>query len=193
MLWWSSGWYGGTLRQRVLQLRQRPEAWPMQSLLAPLLGALVAQPLPIRPQSLLLVPIPSGGEHPNPLPQLLAEALLRCSGWAPAPCAIRPELLLRSHRVRPQHQLRRADRWRNQWLSFRALLEASPRAAAPPGPATVLLVDDVLTSGATAVAAQQALQSAGWQVAGLLCLARTPRPCRRRPLATPEGMRQSVI
>ena len=38
----------------------------------------------------------------------------------------------------------------------------------------MLLIDDVMTSGATALAARHALHNAGWSVSGLLCLARTP-------------------
>ena len=46
-----------------------------------------------------------------------------------------------------------------------------------PGPAssrTLLIVDDILTTGATACNAARTLRQAGWRVAGLICLARTP-------------------
>ncbi len=42
----------------------------------------------------------------------------------------------------------------------------------------LLLVDDILTTGATAMAAAAALEEAGYPVMGLLCLARTPAPGR---------------
>jgi adenine/guanine phosphoribosyltransferase-like PRPP-binding protein len=38
----------------------------------------------------------------------------------------------------------------------------------------VLLIDDILTTGATACAAASALREQGWSVAGMACLARTP-------------------
>ena len=38
----------------------------------------------------------------------------------------------------------------------------------------VYLVDDILTTGATALNASMALQGAGWRVQGVICLARTP-------------------
>jgi adenine/guanine phosphoribosyltransferase-like PRPP-binding protein len=44
------------------------------------------------------------------------------------------------------------------------------------------LVDDILTSGATALAAAEALQQEGWRVQGLLCLARTPERRQVRDL-----------
>ena len=38
----------------------------------------------------------------------------------------------------------------------------------------IWLVDDILTTGGTALAARQALLDAGHQVCGLICLGRTP-------------------
>jgi adenine/guanine phosphoribosyltransferase-like PRPP-binding protein len=37
-----------------------------------------------------------------------------------------------------------------------------------------MLLDDILTTGATACAAAAALEAKGWRVAGLSCLGRTP-------------------
>jgi len=185
--WWSAGWYVGPLRELVLEQRRQPDA---ASLVAPVEALLqqVAQVPPIKPaapqwQELLLVPIPGRRRQPNPVPALLARLLVEAMNrqdHAPAlVCRQHPELLLRRGRVTPQRRLGRQQRWRNQWLSFCSLLPADPAQSQRAG---VLLVDDVLTSGATALAAQQALQSAGWTVAGLLCLARTPRRAARRDL-----------
>jgi len=191
--WWSGGWYAGPLRELVLEQRRQPDA---ASLAAPVEALLqqVAQVPPIQPaappwQELLLVPIPGWRRRPNPVPALLARLLVEALNHqehAPAlPCRQHPELLMRRGRVTPQRRLGRQQRWRNQWLSFCSLLPADPCQSQRAG---VLLVDDVLTSGATALAAQQALHSAGWSVAGLLCLARTPRRAARRDL---RSIRQS--
>jgi len=38
----------------------------------------------------------------------------------------------------------------------------------------VLIVDDILTTGATALNGALCLKAAGWPVLGIICLARTP-------------------
>lgn len=60
----------------------------------------------------------------------------------------------------------------------RRLLRASPPAAGAParGPALCLLVDDVLTTGATLAACERALARAGADPVGALVLAATPPP-----------------
>lgn len=184
--WWSGGWYAGELRELVLQQRRHPHgpslAAPLEALLQQLAQTPLSQPQGPQWRELLLVPIPSRQHQPNPVPAvltaLLVEALNR-EGLLGLPCRQQPELLLRRGWVAPQRRLGRQQRWRNQWLSFCSLMPAGPAQAQRAG---VLLVDDVLTSGATALAAQAALQSAGWTVAGLLCLARTPRAAARRDL-----------
>ena len=178
LLWWSAGWYHGPLQQLLLEQRRRPNGASLAAPIQTLLQALNTWPLRVTGAPLLLVPLPGWRPTGNPVPMLLAQRLnleLRRSRGLPveAPCCqLRPELLQRARPVASQHRLQREQRWRNQWLSFRArLAEACPQL----NQSTVLLVDDVLTSGATAQAAQLALQSAGWNVAGLLCLARTGR------------------
>jgi predicted amidophosphoribosyltransferase len=184
--WWSGGWYAGELRELVLQQRRQPQAGslsrPLEALLQHMAQVPLSHPQATQWRELLLVPIPSRRHQPNPAPAvltaLLIEALNR-QGQTALPCRQQPELLLRRGRLAPQRGLGRQQRWRNQWLSFCSLMPTHPAQAQRAG---VLLVDDVLTSGATALAAQQALESAGWTVAGLLCLARTPRSTARRDL-----------
>lgn len=178
--WWSAGWYGGELRQLILRLRQEPKPEVLHQRLAPLLSAWAQIATRHAGRQLLLVPIPSWRRQGNPVPALLARALL-AEGERAGGTTLCPELLLRNRRVAGQHRLNRQQRWRNQWLSFRALLPPEPQ---PQQPGTVLLIDDVLTSGATALAAQRALSSAGWRVTGLLCLARTPRGGAGRDLGS---------
>jgi predicted amidophosphoribosyltransferase len=145
----------------LLALRKRPEAASMAALIAFL------QPrLPTAPQRPLLVPVPSRKRRGNPLPPLLSDCLARQLGLSQAP------LLARAHPVLGQHHLGRRLRFANQRDSF--LCRRPPRAGeARRRP--VLLVDDILTSGATALAAAEALRRGGWRVEGLLCLARTPQ------------------
>jgi hypothetical protein len=81
-----------------------------------------------------------------------------------------------------QHHLNRAMRLENQRGAFICPRRATPREARRH---PVLLVDDILTSGATALNAEAALRQAGWRVHGLICLARTPS----RPYANSGDLR----
>jgi len=165
--WWSGGWYAGELRHQLLQGRRGAVPVLDQGAITSLVAALRTAGPPVEDNPWLLVPIPCRTGSTNGLPERLAGTLAAALGWP-----LRPELLQRSRRQTPQHWLGRQQRWRNQWHSFRALVSGTPDQQL----SSVLLVDDVLTSGATALAARTALQAAGWCVAGLACLARTPRP-----------------
>ena len=68
-----------------------------------------------------------------------------------------------------QHHLGRELRWANQAGAFRC---SSPLTGQR---RPVLLIDDILTTGATACAAAAALGERGWLVAGMVCLGKTPR------------------
>ncbi|MEB3263828.1 MAG: ComF family protein [Synechococcus sp.] len=166
--WWAVGPYEGTLRQVLLALRRQPEAPDSRALVLGLLQQM-SLGLPLWRQSPLLVAIPSWKRRANPLPPLLCRELRRLLGW-------RSEALLeRSRPTLGQHHLGRALRLANQSGAFRARRQRDP-GSGPRQP--VLLVDDILTTGATACAAAAALDAAGWRVGGLLCLAHTPAPGR---------------
>jgi len=77
-------------------------------------------------------------------------------------CPSRPDLLARPYPTRSQTGLSREERWRNVRDSF----SADPAAA----DGHWLLVDDVLTTGSTAVAAGQTLAEAGADVLDLMTL-----------------------
>lgn len=68
-------------------------------------------------------------------------------------CPCRPDLLTRPHPTRSQTGLSRQERWQNVRNAF----SADPACAG----GRWLLVDDVLTTGSTAVAAAQTLEEAG--------------------------------
>jgi predicted amidophosphoribosyltransferase len=126
------------------------------------LGGLLP-PLPgDRPGPPTLVPIPPArGRRPGPhLGTMLARALARRDGLA-----VRP-LLATTRLAAEQHLLTAGERRTNVAGLFAC------RVAAP---AYVMLVDDLVTSGATASAAAAILRAAGARRVDLLCLARTPR------------------
>ena len=166
--WWGAGRYGGGLRNLLLDLRRRPR---IEAVAALARGARRALAITVDPQQLrgwcerpLLVPIPSWKRRANPLPPLFCRALERGGDFR------RVDLLERSRPVLGQHRLGRSLRIANQAGAFRSLR--------PPGPGEarrhpVLIVDDILTTGATATSAAQCLAAAGWRVEGVLCLART--------------------
>jgi predicted amidophosphoribosyltransferase len=113
----------------------------------------------------LLVPVSSWKRAGNPLPLLLARALVAASAGQ---TQLAPQLLHRSRPTLGQHHLGRSLRARNLQGAFTA--QACAEQPARP----LWLVDDILTTGATAWSAAQALQAAGHSVQGLLALARTP-------------------
>jgi predicted amidophosphoribosyltransferase len=160
--WWAAGLYQGQLRRQLLQLRQSPRGPLVGALVQNLAAGLGAEPWSPPP---LLVPIPSWKKRANPLPGLLVGSLAWQLGWRPA------QLLKRSRPVLGQHHLGRDLRWANQAGAFHAL-PAQERQGNTGTP--VLLIDDILTTGATAWAAAQALGAQGWRVVGMACLGRTP-------------------
>lgn len=161
--WWAAGSYSGALRHHLLNLRRTPCPRSVTNLLGGLVATL-QQELGGAQTRAVLVPVASWKRQANPLPQLLAESLSQQLGWPLLP------LLRRSRPVLGQHHLGRELRWANQAGAFSSATPAPRRLGPRP---LVLVVDDILTTGATALAASHALQAAGWRVAGMACLART--------------------
>ncbi len=116
---------------------------------------------------------------PMPMsPQRLAErgynpALLLARQLAPG--RVRPDLLLRTRHTPPQRSLPRAERLRN----VRGAFQVDPLAAPALRGRHVLLVDDVMTTGASVREAAAALRLAGAEPIGVLVLARTDTPTDR--------------
>ncbi len=163
LTWWSSGNYGGALREALLDMKRRPRPELVSALLKPLQPSLAALAAPGSGLAPLLVPIPSWKRHGNPLPPQICISLGRQLGLR------RAELLERSHPVLGQHHLGRRLRLANQQGAFRAQPAGERRRRRP-----VLIVDDILTTGATALNGALCLKAAGWPVLGMVCLARTP-------------------
>ena len=158
--WCALGPYAGPLRKLLLQVRQ-----PRQGKALAALVQLLSERLPL-PATAVLVPIPSWErQRSNPLPQQIALGLGQ-------PTAA---LLHRTRAGLSQHHLNKTQRQTNLIGAFQASPLNKQRALS-----SVWLVDDILTTGSTALAARQALEEAGHRVTGLICLGRTPARERRR-------------
>lgn len=95
---------------------------------------------------------------------LLAYAIAQQSG---KPCL--PSALVRTRQTAPQMRLSRAERLRNVKGAFRVAAAALPQIQNR----HILLVDDVVTTGATVAACAEALLNAGARQVDVLALART--------------------
>lgn len=165
-----------------LCLAALPYAWPWADVIAQFkfyaepglaapLGALlraahgVAQALN---DAELVIPLPLSAQRLaergyNPA-QLLAQHA------APSRRSLRPDLLLRTRHTVPQHDLPRARRLRN----VRGAYAAEPLRAHELAGRRVVLVDDVMTTGASLYEAARAVRGAGAAHITALTLARTP-------------------
>ncbi len=180
----AAGVYGGGLRRLLLAYKERGRA-DLVEVLAPLqaravLGVLVGHVPPGRVHEVVLVPIPSRPRSRRARGADIGLALahaasrrLRARGWP-----VRVARQLRHRRASAdQVGLGRADRARN----LRGSLVARPPSSRT-GP--VVLVDDILTTGATLREAARAARRAGCDVAGGAVLAATGR-AGRAPLSSP--------
>ena len=160
--WQVATWYAGSMRQLILSLRRNHDIGSLQAICKILQSDL--------PQDSLLIPIPGwkATSRSNPLPELICR------------CLERPTLQL-LQRCRPtvgQHRLNRRQRVSNQRGSCK-LSQASTQWGHHAwtnrrGQQQVWLVDDIVTTGATVLAAKQVLQASGVSIQGVVCLARTP-------------------
>ncbi len=166
--WYGLGPYDGAYRQLLLSLRKRPKEGVLRGL-----ARALAPGVPDGIGGTILVSIPSWKRQGNPLPGLVVQQLIGQQRQGPPWGARALALLERSRPTLGQHHLDRQLRLNNQEGTFR--LQPGHRAALPQlKRQPIWLVDDILTTGATALAAAAALEQAGLKVKGLLCLARTP-------------------
>jgi predicted amidophosphoribosyltransferase len=154
--------YAGAARPLVRSWKERGLR-PFGALAAELVGEVVP-----RPAADVITYIPPDGDrsarrghHPA---QGLARELADLWGLEAVP------LLVRTRRVTRQTGLSHAERRRNVRGSFAPVV-----ATVGPLPATVVVVDDVYTTGATAGAAASALRAAGARTVHVVTFARTVR------------------
>jgi predicted amidophosphoribosyltransferase len=159
MHWLAAGRYSGKLRTLMLRLRRSREQSLIRTLSSNLREALPAEAI------LITIPSWKPKHRSNPLPAMLATALDR---------PIAP-LLRRSRAVVGQHHLNRDQRWQNQRQSFCFDTSSCTAKAIDLKQRQAWLVDDIMTTGATVMAASMTLEQEGIYVRGTACLARTPR------------------
>lgn len=180
---WAGASYRPVAGKLVIAFKDRG-AWSLRGSLADLahsaLGALVNDLEMAERSELLIVPVPGsrrraqerGIDHTR----ALASALARRSAvpWQP--------LLTRRGESADQIGLGAMARGEAQRGTMAAHSRPS-RAHQPAGGPAVVVLDDVLTTGATAIEAIRALRIAGHHVAGVVCAAHTPLKSPNSPLS----------
>jgi ComF family protein len=120
----------------------------------------------IPPRADMIIPMPL---HPVRLRERGYNQALLLAGTLSTlwniPC--RPDILARIRLSRPQSELGQKERWTNISNAFRIETSSGIKGA------HILLVDDLLTTGATADEAARALKNAGAARIGLITLAAT--------------------
>ena len=164
--WQALALYSGELRTFVIKQRLAPEPSRLKGLIQLLAARCTLE------KDAVLVPIPSWRRR-----QRRSFADLIAAGMG---MEVRP-ILRRTRAGVGQHNLNRQQRLANLQGAFCV----DNTAVAHNSDHIIWLADDILTTGATAMAARSALEASGHRVAGLICLARTPSPgrdlrCRRR-------------
>ncbi|GAA3122391.1 ComF family protein [Streptosporangium carneum] len=173
---WSATAYASVARRAIVAYKERGRT----ALAHPLAGALaLTVAAAAGSTAVTLVPVPSarparrhrGHDPVNRLAELAA-AYLRAAGW---PATV-DRMLLHRRRVADQAGLSSLQRGENLAGAFRV---AADRNGAVPGswddPGVVVLVDDIVTTGATLAEAARALRAAGVTVPLAATIAATRR------------------
>ena len=152
----SAVWLGSEARDIVHHLK-----YQAYTLLADVIADKMRR-LPKPDGRLILVPVPLSPKRLRQRGYNQAEAIAQALAlrWK---CDVDSDVLVRIRDTKSQTKLTPDERRANVGGAF---------AAAPPNPASVILVDDVLTTGATLVAAASALQDAGWSSVRAVTFAR---------------------
>lgn len=176
---WAGPDYAGSVRSVVVHWKDRGRhdlEGALAAALGPVVAAAAGAPTHDRGRRAgpgpLLVPVPSSAagrrRRGADVVHLLARRAARQGGWPVA------GVLVVRRRVLDQAGLGSEQRRRNVSGAFAVRAGAAPSLAGR----RVLVVDDVVTTGATTAEAVRALRSAGAEITGVAVLATTPR----RPL-----------
>lgn len=157
----SWGVYAGELRRAILSLKHRNNAALGAAFAMDLLQVFERQDWKVD----LLIPIPLGQQRYRQRGYNQIDLLARPFGKL-AGLQVADSVLIRRHETLPQFELNAAERWANLHGSFAA--DPAPLAGV-----NVLLVDDIMTTGATLDSASQALSEAGAKEVYAMTLART--------------------
>ncbi|GII75375.1 hypothetical protein Sru01_03570 [Sphaerisporangium rufum] len=195
---WSAARYEGTARRVILAYKERGRTALGPPLAACLAGTVLAAlgagggparpadpPVPVGPvgpvgPAVALVPVPSArravrrrGHDPVGRLAALAGRRLRAAGYPVAPAPV----LVPRRRVADQAGLSAVQRAANLTGAFTVhpARGGAPPGAWGPGAGLLVLVDDIVTTGATLAEAARALRAAGAGVALAVTLAGTPR------------------
>lgn len=170
------GDYDGALRTAVLSYKERGRA-DLARPLGDLLGAAVRSVLEqAEVRSAVLVPVPSSAAAVRARGFDHVRRLTRRSR-ATTGCSARPALRL-TRRVADSAGLSVTARAAN--------LRGAMRASSPQSGLAAVVVDDIVTSGASVAEAVRALQAARWSVLGAAVLAATPRRSPAGRIDSPE-------
>jgi len=153
------GSYEGGLRQQLLQLRKQNNQQLVQAL-----GRQLHAQIPNLGVPLLVTAIPERRPRQGSMPWQLARAIANAGGHKLI------KALERQRACLGQHHLNRKQRLSNLEGVFHCVVPAGQQLQ------PLLLVDDILTTGATALAAMAALEKAGHGLVGVSLLSPTPPP-----------------
>lgn len=161
------GLYEGPLRRVVLGLKHGDRL----DLVPHMAGWMARAGADLLSDASLLVPVPL---HWRRLlwrrfnqSALLARAIARTTG-----AEVLPDLLVRRRATRPQKDMSPEQRFDNQ----RRAITLNPRRAAAARNRRIVLVDDVMTTGATLFAATEACRAGGARSVDVVIFARVARP-----------------
>ncbi|MBF0237970.1 MAG: ComF family protein [SAR324 cluster bacterium] len=154
--------YDGMIRDWIIDLK-----FGKQTFLAPMLGWLMARDGVDETEKIdTIIPLPLHQERLRS--RCFNQAALLAHYFkkhANVPCQIKPSWLVRTRNTLPQSQLTGEERYRNVRAAFEANKDVNGNH--------LLIIDDVMTTGATLNMAAQALKNQGARYVSVLTLART--------------------